>query len=172
MHSQTTQTRNILFFETVALYFRPYMSVSRRWRNMWTNELGYVTPCSLVDIYQRFGKTCSLRNEGRLLYAEDAGNVSSRALVAISQTTGRHMPKDRSLHSHRHKNPRSHEWIRFPEMGVLCCCLTDRWTSHVVSSAWFHLWCESTFRSKAERMNRSKLLTCEVLVICGHMFIC
>jgi hypothetical protein len=90
-------------------------------------NIGFVwdaTPCSLVDIYQRFKGTCCLHlsRQGLVMEIEIAG--FSEILVRFYQTARRRIPEERNCHNFRRENlkfdilPRI-EWYAWRKWRVL-----------------------------------------------------
>jgi hypothetical protein len=68
-----------------------------------------VAPCSLVEVYRRFRGACCLHHhhhQGIALMMEAAG--TSETLVNFHQTTGRYIPEDNYLRTHRRENLKSY----------------------------------------------------------------
>jgi hypothetical protein len=63
-----------------------------------------VAPCSLVEVYQRFGGPCCLHHQGDEYWAMS----TSETLVNVYQTTRCYNPKDSNLHTHRRENLESY----------------------------------------------------------------
>jgi hypothetical protein len=61
-----------------------------------------VTPCSLVEVYQRFRGPCCLHHQG---------DSSFETLVNFYQTTWRYNPEDRHLRTNRRENLKSYQLI-------------------------------------------------------------
>jgi hypothetical protein len=55
-----------------------------------------VAPCSLVEVYKRFGGPCCLHHQG------------DRTLVNFYQTTRCYNPEDSHLHTHRRESLKSY----------------------------------------------------------------
>jgi hypothetical protein len=77
-----------------------YKHIMNLWKEMSVNIVVFceVTPCSLVDRYQRF--------VGQLLKT-DAMRFSE-TLVTVYQITRRHLSEDRDPNIHRYENRSSH----------------------------------------------------------------
>jgi hypothetical protein len=65
-----------------------------------------IMPCSLIDVYQRFGEICFLHLNLNLKM-EAAGDAE--ILVNIYSNTRRNILEDTNLHSHGCHNLKSHE---------------------------------------------------------------
>jgi hypothetical protein len=64
----------------------------------------------LLDIYQCFLRICCLHLQDTIFFCtEDGAARSSNKMVNIIQTTGRHIPEDRSIQSQRRERLRSYK---------------------------------------------------------------